>query len=215
MTRAGTESQNSILEGESLNPKQAHLVRSAYKVMGEKGLFQFTLQDVANESGVSKAILPYYFESKENLILLTMRWALACVVRSIREAVANADTAEAKASSMIDAIFADPESSRRFHLVVLDFLGYAIRADKLDDVSIPFERIWSCICAEIISSDSEEGVYRVGDASEAPWIVLALINGILTVWIQDKDWTQSHSEYRDMCKRSVLGYLGSIDTKSK
>ncbi|MDQ4064259.1 MAG: TetR family transcriptional regulator, partial [Actinomycetota bacterium] len=62
---------------EVLPPKQAHLIRSAYKVMGEKGINHLSLQDVADEAGVSKAILPYYFDSKENLILLTMRWVLA------------------------------------------------------------------------------------------------------------------------------------------
>ncbi len=66
-------------DSEALGPKEAHLIRSAYKVMGEKGLSHLSLQDVADEAGVSKAILPYYFESKENLILLTMRWVLARV----------------------------------------------------------------------------------------------------------------------------------------
>ena len=65
--------QASGKDGESLAPKQARLIRSAYKVIGEKGLNRLSWQDVADEAGVSKAILPYYFDSKENLILLTMR----------------------------------------------------------------------------------------------------------------------------------------------
>src|ERR671933_1086840 len=101
-------------ESEALAPKQAHLIRSAYKVMGEKGLSHLSLQDVANEADVSKAILPYYFDSKENLILLTMRWVLARVAQRIREAMAQADPAEEKAQAMIDAIFLSPESNRRF-----------------------------------------------------------------------------------------------------
>lgn len=63
--------------GEASAPKQAHLIRSAYKVMGEKRLGRLALRDSADAAGVSKAILPYYFESKENLILLMMRWVLA------------------------------------------------------------------------------------------------------------------------------------------
>src|ERR671912_3058246 len=86
-------------DSEALAPKQAHLIRSAYKVMGEKGLSHLSLQDVADEAGVSKAILPYYFDSKETLILLTMRWVLARVAQRIREAIARADTAEAKAQA--------------------------------------------------------------------------------------------------------------------
>ena len=107
-------------EGEALAPKQAHLIRSAYKVMGEKGLSRLSLQDVADEAGVSKAILPYYFASKENLILLTMRWVLARVAQRIREAIEEVEGAEAKVSAMVDAIFMNPESNRRFYLVFFD-----------------------------------------------------------------------------------------------
>jgi TetR/AcrR family transcriptional regulator, fatty acid metabolism regulator protein len=102
------------LDGEALSPKEAHLVRSAYKVMGEKGMGGLSLQDVADEAGVSKAILPYYFSSKENLILLTMRWVLARVAERIRAAISGAASAQDKVSAMVDAIFVGPESNRGF-----------------------------------------------------------------------------------------------------
>ncbi len=41
------------------------------------------------------ADLPYYFDSKENLTLLTMRWVLARVAQRIREAVVTNLTAGA------------------------------------------------------------------------------------------------------------------------
>jgi Bacterial regulatory proteins, tetR family len=63
--------RSSDREVEALAPKQARLIRSSYKIMGEKGLRHLSLQDVADEAGVSKVILPYYFESKENLIHFT------------------------------------------------------------------------------------------------------------------------------------------------
>jgi AcrR family transcriptional regulator len=85
---------------------------------------------------VSKAILPYYFDSKENLTLLTMRWVLARVAQRIREAIAEADTAE-----------------------------------------------------------------------EASTVVRALVDGLFTQWVQEKDWKDTHEKYRETCKRSVLTYL--------
>ena len=104
MTQSDSLIRATDRDSEALAPKQAHLIRSAYRVMGEKGMNGLSLQDVADEAGVSKAILPYYFDSKENLTLLTMRWVLARVAQRIREAIAKADTAEEKISAMIDAI---------------------------------------------------------------------------------------------------------------
>lgn len=207
VARSDTLIQDSDRDSEALAPKQAHLIRSAYKVLGEKGLSHFSLQDVADEAGVSKAIVPYYFESKENLILLTMRWVLARVAGRIRKAVAEVETAEEKVAAMIDAICVSPESNRRFYLVFFDFLGYAARNDKFADVSAAFHEICNGLYAEVIRVGQQEGVFRERDASEAATVVRALVDGLFTQWIQDKNWEKTHAEYRELCKRSVLTYL--------
>jgi AcrR family transcriptional regulator len=194
-------------DGEALAPKQAHLIRSAYKVMGEKGLSHLSLQDVADEAGVSKAILPYYFESKENLTLLTMRWVLARVAGRIREAIDEVETAEEKVSAMVDAIFVSPEANRRFYLVFFDFLGYAARNDRFADVGATFHEICNGLYAEVIQLGQEEGVFPGRDASEGATVVRALMDGLFTQWIQDKDWKKKHAECREVCKRSILTYL--------
>lgn len=207
MAQPDTLIQVSDREGDSLAPKQAHLIRSAYKVMGEKGLGRLSLQDVADDAGVSKAILPYYFESKENLILLTMRWVLARVAQRIREAIARADNAEAKVSAMLDAIFVSGESNRRFYLVFFDFLGYAARNDRFADVGATFHEICNGLYAEVVRAGQDEGVFNDTDAREAATVVRSLVDGLFTQWIQDKDWEKTHAEYREICKRSVLAYL--------
>ncbi len=204
-------SRNGEGEGEALAPKQAHLIRSAYKVMGEKGLSQLSLQDVADEAGVSKAILPYYFASKENLILLTMRWVLARVAGRIRESIEEVEGAEEKVSAMVDAIFVSPESNRRFYLVFFDFLGYAARDDRFGDVSATFHEICNGLYAEVVRAGQQEGVFNRTDAEEAAGVVRALVDGLFTQWIQDRDWEKSYAETREVCKRSILTYLTADD----
>jgi TetR/AcrR family fatty acid metabolism transcriptional regulator len=196
-------------DSEALAPKQAHLIRCAYKVMGEKGLSHLSLQDVADEAGVSKAILPYYFDSKENLILLTMRWVLARVAQRIREAIEEVETAEGKVSAMVDAIFVSPVSNRRFYLVFFDFLGYAARNDRFADVGATFHEICNGLYAEVIRVGQEEGVFHKRDAREGATVVRALVDGLFTQWVQDRSWEKSHAECREVCKRSILTYLSA------
>ena len=207
MAQSDTLIQVSDRDGEALSAKEAHLVRSAYKMMGQKGMGGLSLQDVADEAGVSKAILPYYFSSKENLILMTMRWVLARVAQRIREAIAEAEGAETKAKAMIDAIFVGPESNRRFYLVFFDFLGYAARNDRFADVGATFHGICNGLYAEVVRLGQEEGVFNGTDAREAATVVRALVDGLFTQWIHDKGWEKTHAEYREVCKRSVLAYL--------
>lgn len=207
MAESDTLIRASDRDSEALAPKQAHLIRSAYKMMGEKGLSHLSLQDVADEAGVSKAILPYYFDSKENLILLTMRWVLARVAQRIREAIDEVEGAEKKVSAMVDAIFVSPESNRRFYLVFFDFLGYAARNDRFADVGATFHEICNGLYAEVIRVGQEEGVFHKRDAREGATVVRALVDGLFTQWIQDRSWEKSHAECRELCKRSILTYL--------
>ena len=209
MQHPDTLIQASSLDGEALAPKQAHLIRSAYKVMGEKGVHNLSLQDVADEAGVSKAILPYYFDSKENLILLTMRWVLARVAQRIREAISEAKSPEDKVSAMIDTIFVSPESNRRFYLVFFDFLGYAARDDRFSDVGTTFHEICNGLYAEAIKFGQDDGVFRAEDERESATVVRAIVDGLFTQWIQDRNWHKSHKEYREICKRAALFYLRS------
>ena len=175
--------------------------------MGEKGISHLSLQDVAEEAGVSKAILPYYFESKENLILLTMRWVLARVAQRIREAIAEAGTAEDKVSTMLDAIFVSPTSNLRYYLVFFDFLGYAARNERFADVGSTFHEICNVLYAEVVRAGQEEGVFAKRDPGEAATVVRAIVDGMFIQWIQDRNWRRSHSEHREVCKRAVLAYL--------
>jgi hypothetical protein len=108
---------------------------------------------------------------------------------------------------MVDAIFVGPESNRRFYLVFFDFLGYAARNERFADVGATFHEICNSLYAEVVRLGQEEGVFGKGDASEAATVVRALVDGLFTQWVQDRDWETSHPEYREMCKRSVLTYL--------
>jgi TetR/AcrR family transcriptional regulator, fatty acid metabolism regulator protein len=80
---------------ETLSPRAYDLVRSAYQVIARQGSHRLSLQDVADEAGVSKGMVPYYFKSKEHLFLVTMRWALERTAARVRRRVAGAGAAPA------------------------------------------------------------------------------------------------------------------------
>lgn len=199
--------QGTDFEVEALPPKQEHLVRCAYRVMGEKGMNRLSLQDVADEAGVSKAILPYYFASKENLVLITMRWVLVRVARRIREAINGYGTAEERTLAMLDSIFYSAEHNRRFYLTFYDFLGHAARSDAFSDLGETFHEICNGLYAEVVRLGQDEGVFTVTDPTEAATVVRSLVDGFSTQWLLEKDWKGTHPQYRDMCKRAVISYL--------
>lgn len=197
------------LEELALSAKHIHLLRGTYRVMAERGVKGLSLQHVADEAGVSKGILLYYFGSKENLILTSMRWVLGRVAGRIRTAALHATSAEEKVAAMIDAIFIDPRANRDFYLVFNDLLSSAARLHKFDELSAAFRNIVNAAYEQIIDQGIQQGTFHVTNALEAASVVRAMIDGLFLQWLQEAEWETLHSQLREVCKRAVLGYLRS------
>jgi AcrR family transcriptional regulator len=196
-------------QGPGLSEKQVHMIRCTYRLIGEHGVHRVSLQDIAEAAAVSKGLIPYYFKTKENLILATMRWVLTQVAERIRATMAGAETAEARLLAMLDVIFAEPEANRRFYVVYLDLVEYAAREHRFNELSDDF-RVWvNGLYAEVIRAGVAEGAFHVRDVDEAAAGMRALIEGVFLQWLQEDDWRATHARYRDFGKRAVLTYLGA------
>jgi len=188
-------------------PKQEHLLRCTYQVLAESGLRHLSLQRVASRAGVSKGILLYYFGSKENLVLATLRWVLARVARRIFSAIRRARTAQEKIQATIDAIFVDPQANRDFYLVYTDLLSSAARQHRFQELSATFRGIVDAVYGQIIQEGVQEGAFRVRDVQEAAAVMRALVDGLFLQWLQEPDPAATHAQTRERCKHALFTYL--------
>ena len=192
-----------------ISPKQINLIRRTYRLMGTKGADRLTLQDVADAARVSKAVVVYYFKTKENLVLTTMRWVLSQVAERIREAVSGAATAEDKVTAMIDAIFIDPKRNRNFYLAYLDLIDQSARHRRFNDLSTTFRSIVDAQYAEVVESGVAEGASAPTNAQDAAMVIRAIVDGLFLQWLQEREWEALHPVYKDACRRAIIAYLRS------
>ncbi len=192
---------------EELSPKREHLLRCAYQVLAERGSRQMSLQRVADRAGVSKGILLYYFGTKENLVLATLRWVLARVARRIFSAVRNARSAEEKIRATIDAIFVGPKANRDFYLVYTDLLASAARQHRFQELSSTFRSIVDAVYGQVILEGVQEGAFHVRDVQEAAAVMRAVVDGLFLQWLQEPDPERTYAQTRERCKHAVFTYL--------
>lgn len=192
-----------------LSPRAEELVRSAYEVMARQGGHRLSLQDIADEAGVSKGLVLYHFKSKDRLYLTTMRWALVRTADRIRARVTAVDDPRETITALVDAIFVDPERNHRFTLVYLDLIEHAARAPSFGELSMITHEIINGLYAELIADGVARGVFAVDDVDEAAAMVRAYIEGTLVTWLQDDDWHSAHDGYRARCEAGLLRLLGA------
>jgi TetR/AcrR family fatty acid metabolism transcriptional regulator len=198
---------------EWLPDKQINLVRIAYELIGQKGLHRMTLQDVADEAGVSKANVIHHFKSKENLVVATMRWVLGRVAERITAAQPAANDPEEMVRNMIDAIFVDAKLNRNFYLAYTDLIANATRNRRLSELSTTFRTIMNRKYAEVIRAGAGT-TFDVDDVEDAAIVVRALIDGLFIQWLEEPRWQQLHGRYRALCGSSVLTYLKGGSARS-
>jgi AcrR family transcriptional regulator len=188
--------------------RQLQLIRSTYRLIGERGVHETSLREIAQAAGMSKGLIPYYFKTKENLILATMRWALSETAQRIKRAMATARTPEDKIVAMVDAIFVEAEANRRFNVAYLDLVGYAARMQTYMELRSTFDGIVNSLNAEVIRAGVDQGAFVVANVDETAMALRALVDGLFLQWLQEDDWRGQHARYRDVCQREALQLLG-------
>jgi AcrR family transcriptional regulator len=187
--------------------RRVDLIRTAYRLFSEKGVHRVPLDEIAAGTGLSKGLVLYYFKTKENLVLATMRWALDITAERVRQAMAKATTPQGKVLAMIDGIWSGPETNRRFYLLYLDLAGHAARVKHFTELSATFHSVVNALYVEVIVQGVAEGAFAVADPEEGAVALRAIIDGLFLQWLQEADWERLHPWYRDTCKRAALAYL--------
>lgn len=190
-----------------LGPREEEIVRSAYRVITGKGGHRLSLQDIADEAGISKGLILYHFKRKDLLFATTMRWALLGTARRIRAQIATVEDPGQALTALVSAVFVGPQQNRDFTLLYLDLIEHGARVESFSEVSQVSREIINGLYVEIIGWGVETGVYRVTDVAIAASQMRALIEGTMLLWLQD-DWQRSHARYRDDCEAGLRRLLG-------
>jgi AcrR family transcriptional regulator len=194
---------------ETLTPRAYELVRSAYQVITRQGSHRLSLQDVADQAGVSKGMVLYYFKTKERLFLVTMRWALERTAARIRQRIAGAGDPDEVIAALVDAIFVGPEQNRAFYLLYLDLIEHAARVPSFGQLSDMAHEIINGLYEEVIRDGVARGGLRVEDPVAAAAAMRALIEGTFLSWLQRDDWRDAHAEFKAACHQNLLLLLGA------
>jgi AcrR family transcriptional regulator len=194
---------------ETLPPRAYDLVRSAYQVIARQGSHRLSLQDVADEAGVSKGMVLYYFRSKDHLLLVTMRWALEQTGIRIRRRTAAAGDPGELLDALVDAVFAGPEEDRERSLLYLDLIEHAARVPSFRPLAGEARETLDGLYEEVVRDGVTRGGLRVEDPAVAAAAVRALIEGTLLSWLQRDDWRAAHAAYKARCHQGLRMLLGA------
>ena len=85
---------------------EQRIINAAIKVFCEKGYDGARTRDIANEAGITHALINYHFQSKENLFNVIIENTLLSIRQKVHNVLNNPDTTHIEKISIITSILA-------------------------------------------------------------------------------------------------------------
>jgi AcrR family transcriptional regulator len=110
---------------------RARILQAARKVFGRRGYHAATIEEIADEAGLSNGAVYYNFESKEDLFLELLEQWRAELIRDVESVFGRADRgddgSEEQLRKEVREVLRTLGPSREWQLLLLEFVTYAAR----------------------------------------------------------------------------------------
>ena len=172
---------------EKREANRARILRAARTVFGERGFHAASIEEIADEAGLSNGAIYYNFESKGDLFFALLEERLDERIRHMRRTLAGdrRPVDQALADEARDATRSLKES-REWRLLLLEFMPHAARTPSLAPKLRAHKRRVREELAEVLDKRlAERGVTPPIPADDLALVATGLANGLAVEELSD------------------------------
>ena len=192
------------LDGE----KAQRIIAAMRSSVGARGTAGATFDHVAQEAGVSRGLLHYYFGSKEQLLVEVVRHDCDLRMGALEEGLAAADSVGGIVEVLVAQLRDFLEEDASAGALVYEMFSASRHHDDIGAEMAELYRSIRTQVAEALEAKEREGVVNLrGDAEAIASLLFALADGIALQVLSDPRWDSSKTFEAGM--RTARFLLGS------
>jgi TetR/AcrR family fatty acid metabolism transcriptional regulator len=186
--------------------RREEIVRAALRLILKTGYNSVTLADIAEQVGVSKGLISYYFPKKDDVFVAVLERIVERLTTDF-QSFYSADAPAAEKLKMIFVnLFGNEKRARRYYTVVIDYMAQAIRNRQVQDYTQLIYVSYRTYMERIVRDGVASGEFREVDPERTASMILALMEGLMLQWFFDKKGFDLDDAY-GMCVTFVNGAL--------
>jgi len=193
--------------------RRQQILDAAVQVIGERGICDARIADVAARAGASSGLVLYYFKTKDRLLADALRYQDQRFYDQVASRLEAVPRARDRLILMIEAT-CPPEASVELGPAQVDewvlWLDMWHRARHDPDIARDREeldRVWRDVIARTVREGQADGEFGTADPEEFALRLSALIDG-LAIQVILEDPTVTPARMRDVCLRAAASELG-------
>jgi len=165
--------------------RKNQIINAAEGVFTKKGFEDARMDDIAEETGLSKGTLYLYFKSKDDLIIAILDRMFQREFRQLKTLQQDEVSATEAIGKLTDLVTKDIVGMIRLLPIVYNFLALAFRNKYVQRALKDYVNNYLNILIPIIQRGIDSGEFRPVDAREVAIAGGAIIEGTLLLWVYD------------------------------
>jgi TetR/AcrR family transcriptional regulator, fatty acid metabolism regulator protein len=165
--------------------RKNHILDAAASVFAGRGYHQTRMDDIVQESGLSKGAIYWYFKSKDDLFTALIERIFSQEVREI-QALLDADTPIAlRLLDFTRMVIHDMHQFETLGVLPLIYEFYAetFRHEKLQHFLQTYYHTSSDLLSRLIQQGIAQGEIRPVDPQQTSFTIIALYEGTILLWV--------------------------------
>src|SRR5256714_9104299 len=174
--------------------KARRIVQAMRTSVGRRGAAASTFDHVAQEAGVSRGLLHYYFGTKERLLVEVVRHDSDVRMRRLEESLAAADSVDAIVQALVTQLKDYVEEDPASHALIHELFSVSRRNDEVREELAQLYRRMRAQVAGILRTKERAGVVKLrGDADSVASLLFALGDGLELQLVSDPGWDSTET----------------------
>ena len=187
--------------------RKDQIMNAAEGVFTRKGFSDARMDDIAEETGLSKGTLYLYFKSKEDLVIAILDRIFLGAFKQL----GTRETAEASATEAIwqftEEAISDYKKMLHMMPIAYEFLALAFRNKIVQKALKQYFTVYMDALVPIIQRGIDSGEFRQVDAQEVAIAAAAIFEGTVLLWVYDKSLIDVEHHIRSSIKLLFEGVL--------
>src|SRR5947209_2395431 len=172
--------------------KAKRIVDAMRASVGRRGAAGSTFDHVAQEAGVSRGLLHYYFGTKERLLVEVVRRDSEIRLDTLQERLNNAHSIDAIVDALVTQLKDFVREDSAYQAIIYEMFSASRRNDEIRGELAELYRKVRGRVAELLRAKEDEGVVKLrGDAEAVASVLFALGDGLELQLVSDPEWSSS------------------------
>jgi len=164
--------------------RRTQIVDIAIETIATQGFSQASLAEIAKKAGISKGVISYHFDGKEELVEEILRSLMRKPADFVKERVSRAAAAAEKLRAYVEANFDFMKANRVGYVALVDLWGQ--RDSGRNSLNADAYEPSRHYLAHILEEGQRRGEMRAFPVMATASLIQGAIDGVMLQWVLDE-----------------------------